>query len=144
MEKPVLIAWVDPWVGWGRASGIHQGRAKSQFCEVSYGACCSVALWWGLRKGTMASAISSVWEKAVTHLSPWCQALQFLPVCHWCLSSSCPSAGAQIEWRTCAGPLKGTAWEFSSFFWRLNPCWFLQPKVMETIFLALKPSAGEA
>ena len=47
----------------------------------------------GFRKGTMASAHLSVRKNAVPQLSPWCQTLQFLPVCHWCLSSCYPGAG---------------------------------------------------
>ena len=53
----------------------------------------------GFRKGAMASAHDlSVREKAVPQLSPWCQILQFLPVCHWCLSSCHHGSGAQGKW----------------------------------------------
>ena len=69
------------------------------------------------------------------------QALQFLPVCHWCLSSCDPSAGAQREWvwiSPCVGSLRGNGWDSRSFYHRLNPWWFLQPGVMETYL----PGAG--
>ena len=94
-----------------------------------------MALWGrGFRKGT-ASAHISVWERAVPQLLPWCQTLQFLPVCHWCLSNCCPDARAQREWvcvSPCVGSLRGTVWGSSSFFHRLNPHWFLQPEVVGT------------
>ena len=32
----------------------------------------------------------------------------------------------------CAGSLRGTAWDSRSFFYQLNPRWFLQPEVMGT------------
>ena len=87
----------------------------------------------GLRKGTVASSYLSVWEKAVPHLLPWCQIFQFLSVCHWCLLSCYPGAGAQREWvwvSPCVGSLGGTAWDSSSVFYWLCPCWFLQPEVL--------------
>ena len=52
----------------------------------------------GFKKRTMASACHSVWEKAVSQLLPWCQTLHFLSLCHWCLLSCYPGAGAQREW----------------------------------------------
>ena len=32
----------------------------------------------------------------------------------------------------CVDSLRRTAWDSRSFFYRLNPCWFLQPEVMGT------------
>ena len=91
MAKPLLIA--DP-------SGDLQGGANSisQVDGVfdiapAFQLCASA--WGGFRKGTMASAHLSVRKNAVPQLSPWCQTLQFLPVCHWCLSSFYPDAGVQ-------------------------------------------------
>ena len=57
-------------------------------------------------------------EKAVPHVSPGCQTLQFLAVYHCCLSSCYCGAWAQWEWvRKCMGGcLRRTAWDFSSFF----------------------------
>ena len=52
----------------------------------------SASLRIEFRKWTIASACLSVWQKAVLEVSPWCQTLQFLPACHWCLSNFCPSA----------------------------------------------------
>ena len=67
MEKPLETAWVGPAVGWDQASGNHQGKANrdSQVDGVSDMAptcllCGSVGE--GLRKDTMASASTSVWE----------------------------------------------------------------------------------
>ena len=102
-------------------------------------------MWEGSEKGQwpMPSLCSFVWEGAVPWHSPCCQTLQFLPVCHWCPSSFCPSAGAQGEW-VCVSPksildsLRGDAWESRSFFCCPNPHWFLQPEVMG-IYL---PGAG--
>ena len=87
----------------------------------------------GFRKETVASACFSVWEKAVPQLLPWCQTLRLLPVCHWCLSSCYPDAGAQREWiwvSPCAGSLRGTVWDSSSSFHQLKPHWFIKPEVM--------------
>ena len=83
----------------------------------------------------MASAPLSVWEKAIPQLSPWCWILQFFPVCHQCLSSCYPSAGAQREWVwvcLCGGSLRGNTWGSSGFLHQLNPCWSLQPEVVGT------------
>ena len=92
----------------------------------------------GLRKGTMDSTCLSVWEKTVLQLLPWCQTLQFLPECHWCLPSYYPSVGALREWvwvSLCMGSLGGTASDSRNFFHQLSLPWFLQPTVMRTYLL---------
>ena len=92
-------------------------------------------------KGTMASACLSVWEKAVLQLLSWCQTLQFLPVCYWCLSSCYSSAGAQREWvwaSLCADSLRGMASDSISFFHWLSPHWVSQPEVMGTYLPGIK------
>ena len=61
---------------------------KGPFCQLLKG---------GLKKGTMASAHLSIWEKTVPKLPTWCQTLQFPPVCHWCLLNCYPGAGPQRE-----------------------------------------------
>ena len=43
--------------------------------------------------------------------------------------------------KSCVGSLRGTAWDSRSFFYQLNPHWFLQPEVVGLIFLALEPWA---
>ena len=82
----------------------------------------------GFRKGTMASAHLSVGRKLSLTLTLMPDiSVQFLPVCHWCLSICFPSAGAQREWvwvSSCLGLL--------TFFHWLNPCWFLQTEVVGT------------
>ena len=81
------------------------------------------------------------WEKAVPHLPPWFQTLQFLPICHRGFSSYYPGSGAKREcvWVSpYVGSLRGTPWNSRSFFHQLNPHWFLQPEVMG-IYL---PSTG--
>ena len=40
-----------------------------------------LCLWGGLRKGTVASANTSVWEKVAPQVLPWCQKIHFLPTC---------------------------------------------------------------
>ena len=94
---------LDLKVRWGRAWGNHQVGAisVSQVDRVSdmISACwLRGSAWGGLRKGTMASASTSVREKASFQLLPWCQMLQFFPVCLWCLSICCLCPGAQREW----------------------------------------------
>ena len=99
----------------------------------------------GFRKGTMASASLSVSEKDVPQLSAWCQTLQFLPICYWCLLSYYPSAGAQMKWlwvSPCVGSSRGTAWDSTSFFHWLNPAGICIQKLTGLIFLALKPCVG--
>ena len=75
MKKPLETAWVGLESVWGRASENHQGGANSvgqvdgvsemvpacQFCG---------SVGRALRKETMASATTSVWEKADAQLSP--------------------------------------------------------------------------
>ena len=75
IEKPLETAWVGLKVGWDRASGYHQGGAKSenQIGGVSdmvpaYKLCGSVG--GGFRKRTVASVSTSVWKKAAPHVSP--------------------------------------------------------------------------
>ena len=87
--------------------------------ETQIWCCCTVALCGGeLKKGKMATVCSSVWEDTVPQFSPWCQILQFFPICHCCPSRCCPIAGAQREWvwvSTCARPFmrKGLRiWQF--------------------------------
>ena len=59
-----------------------------------------------LKKGAVASA---------HQLSPWCQSLHFLPVCHWCLLSCYPGAGAQREWVSLCGSFKGNCLGLQKF-----------------------------
>ena len=87
MEKPLEIDCVVPKVGWDRVSGNHQSGANSvsqvDVVSAMAPACglCAFVLG-GLRKETMASASTSVWEKSTpTQLSPSCWTIQFLPVC---------------------------------------------------------------
>ena len=69
MEKPPETAWVGLKVGWERASRNHpdgknnvrQVDGVSDMVPTCW-LCGSV--WGGLRKGTVASASTSVWEKA--------------------------------------------------------------------------------
>ena len=67
--------------------------ARLMESQIWYQLAGSMDLWLcgsgeeGFRKGTMASAHLSVWEKVVPQLLPQCQTLQFLPVCHCCLSN---------------------------------------------------------
>ena len=88
----------------------------------------------GFRKWTMASACLSVWEEAVPQVSSWCPTLQFLPVCHWCLSSCHPGAGVQMGVslsKSVCRFFKRNYLGLQKFLW-LSPCWFLQPEVMGT------------
>ena len=74
MEKSHLTVWVGPLFGWGGVSRDLQGKVNliNQVDGVSdmapvWQLCCSVGE--GFRKGTVASARLSVWEKAVPQLS---------------------------------------------------------------------------
>ena len=86
---------------------------------------------------------SFVQEEAVPQHSPWCQTLQFLPICHWCPSSCCPGAGAQRKWdwvspKSILGPLRGHTWEPHRFFHCPNPTNFYSQKLWGLIFLTLE------
>ena len=72
----------------------------------TYWLCCRGSF----RKGTMASASTSVWEKAALLVFILMPDIHFLPTCPWSLSSYCPIAGAQSERVQVSprmGPLKG-------------------------------------
>ena len=71
-----------------------QGRANS-VSQVDGGTHLQLYAGGGLNKGIMTSACFSVWEDAVHQLLSLCQILQFLSVCHWCLSGCYCGAGAQ-------------------------------------------------
>ena len=70
----------------------------------------------GLRKATMASASTYVWEKAAPQLLPWCQTTQLFLICLCCLLTCFPGSGAQSNsvWVSLyTGSLRGTAKESS-------------------------------
>lgn len=70
MEKPVKVAWVDLEVGWGEVSGNHQngvnGVSQIDGNSVMVPACQCRLGEGRLKKGTMASTSTSIWEKAAT------------------------------------------------------------------------------
>ena len=70
MKKLLETAWVVLKFGWGSASGNHQAGANSvsQVNEVSDMAPTCWFFSGRLRKGTMAPASPSVWEKATPQL----------------------------------------------------------------------------
>ena len=75
------------------------------------------SMWCGLRKRTMASANTFVWENAASPALTWCQIIEFLLVCSWCLLSCCPSAGVQREWvhvKFVYRPFQGNSWDSRS------------------------------
>ena len=90
------------------------------------------ARWKSLRYGTHLAALCGKGSskdqplllpqvsgrKLPLHLSPWCQAIHFLPMCLWCLASSWPGYGHQRQWvwvSPCMDPWRGTAWDSRSF-----------------------------
>lgn len=84
MEKPLEVAWIDLQGGRVGVSGSHQGRASGvKLVETQIWLMTLHAGWAreGLNKRVMASAITSVWEKAATQPSPSCQTIQFLHIC---------------------------------------------------------------
>ena len=91
-------------------------------------------LFWGrVQKRDSGLCVPFCLGESVSQLLPSSWTLQFLHVCHWCLSSCYPSAGAQREWVSlspCMGSLRRTAWDSRCFFYLLNPRWFLQPEIM--------------
>ena len=132
MEKLLQMAWVGLKVGWGRVSGNHQGWVNS-ISKADGDSDMVLACVDRLSEKIMASARTFVWEKAAP---PWCQTIQFLPICPWCLSSCYPSAGAQSKWvlsKFMCGPFKRNTWDSRSpVSLSHNLCWFLQPAVMGT------------
>ena len=109
--------------------------------------------WWSLRYRTHLLALWLCWGEGSAevqwplpaflsgrNLSPStcliisCQTLQFLFVCQWWLSSCYPCAGSSEEVslsELVCGFFKRTCWDSRSFFQWFNPCWLLQPEVME-------------
>ena len=96
-------AWVGPYIVWGRVSGVVQSGSKSvsKFDGVS-----DMALVYQLCGRRVQKRVNGL-------CSPWCQTLQFLPVCHGAFQS----ATAVLELRSsesekvspCVGSLRGTA-----------------------------------
>ena len=127
---------------------------------------CTMALCGvGLRKGTMSTVCNSMWKKAVPQNSLCCQTLQFLPICHWCPSRYCPSAGAQREWIWLSpyeAPPRGDAWnpvssinqptldftariygDFSWAVWSGVELGFLTPKIsLHFISIGFRPASS--
>ena len=120
--------------------------------------------WWSLRYGVTAlwpcvrhgsekgqwplpGLWSFIWEEAVPWHLPWCQTLQFLPVCYRCPSSCCPGNRAQRE-RACLSPqsvacsLTGDSQESCSFSTAPTSTGFYSQKLWGLIFLALESWAG--
>ena len=97
--------------------------------------------YWKLTLGCMLIFKRALWlcegrvQKRDNGLcSPWCQTLQFFPVCHWWLWS-CYTSEWVREWiwvSPCVGSLRDTAWDSRSFFHWLYLHWFLQPEVVGT------------
>ena len=96
------------------------------------------SVWGRVHKGNKSVAWPLEFcPEAVPWHSPWWQTLQFLPICHWCPFSCCPSAGSQREWvcvspKSVVGPLRGDLWQSHSFFCHPKTHWFLQLEVMGT------------
>ena len=122
MDKPPLTTWVGMYFGWDWVSGV--SRVGKMVLKKSYMApTCWLhgSMRGGFKKGTVASAHLSVWEKAIHQLLPWFQTLQFLPLCH-------PITEAQREWfwvSPCVGSFRGTALDSRNFFYWLNTHWCL-------------------
>ena len=89
----------------------------------------------GLRKGTLASASLSVYERAVPQSLPRCQILQFHP-CK--LLPRWQSSEGMCLSKFSTGALRGTASESSSFFIDSNPPGFYSQKLCRLLFLALE------
>ena len=72
MEKPLETAWEGPKFGWEGASGYHQESTNivSQVDGVLDMMPACLLCGEGLRKGTVPSVSTSVWEKGVPQLSP--------------------------------------------------------------------------
>nr|KAF6450428.1 hypothetical protein HJG59_008322 [Molossus molossus] len=130
MVKPLGTAWVDPKVGWGGASGNHQGGATSvsQIARVLDVAPTLPALWGkGSPKEQWPPPVHLSRRKLPLQPSPQCRTTQFFLLCLWCLSSCLPHAGAQreqVRGSLCVNPLKGTAWGSNS----LSSRWFYNQK----------------
>ena len=140
MGRPLEAAWVGPKVGWGSVSESPEWDKQYEpgWWSLRHVAHQS-ALWLcggRLRKWTVASASTSVWEKAAPPALALMPDNSFPPCISQMFSICCHSAEAQRElfWVSlCMGPLRGTAREsIVSVFHSLNPHWFLQPEVTAT------------
>ena len=139
--KPPETVWVGLQVGWDWVSGNYQGgeNSVSQLDGDSgmVPACQLSGQRAHQRNNGLASTLFLAESCTPLQLLPWCQMIQFLPVCSWCLLSCCHSFGAQRErvWvHPC--PLKGITWDSRSFcLTQPQSHWFLQPEVMGTSLL---------
>ena len=100
MEKPLETAWVDPKVGWGMAPGNHQSgeNSVSQSDGISdMVTTCQLCAFMGggLRKGTVASASTSVWGRAAPSSCPDARQFRSSP----CVSNTFLSDAPVLELR---------------------------------------------
>ena len=87
-------------------------------------------------------ASSVGWREAAPPSLAWCQTIHFLPVCPWCLLSSCPSAGAQRE-VSLSKSFNRNAWDSRSLhLTQPQSLLVLHPEVMGLLLLALELWAG--
>lgn len=143
MEKPLEVEWAKSQVITRVELTVTDKYLGAQIWSPLSG---SVRI--GLRKGTMAPASISVWEKSTRsstpQLSPGCQTIQFLPESPWYLLSCCPQCwnSAQVSPSTFLHrPFKRNAGNFSS-----SPSYsatilsgFYSQKLWEFFFPALEP-----
>lgn len=65
MKKLLETAWVSPLFGWDRVPGNHLGgESDSQLMEIQIWCSPASSVGEGFRKETVASARTSIWEKA--------------------------------------------------------------------------------
>ena len=83
-------------------------------------------------------------RKLPLQLSPWCQTIQVLPMCLWCLENSSPGSRAQREWvwvSPCMDPWRGTTWVSRSFHFPQPRCllFYYSQKLWGLLSLTLGP-----
>ena len=98
VEKPLEIAPVGLQVGWVGVLRNHQGQVNgvARLMETQIWRMTGSSLGRGLRKGTVASASTSIWEKAAPPPLVF-KARQFSSSLYGTFSSYSPTIGAQSK-----------------------------------------------
>ena len=132
LEKSLEMACVGLQIGWDEVSENQQGRVNI----VSQVDMHPPAGSGGLSKGTMASASTSVWEKAAPlalSLKPDNSVPPHMSLVPFELLPQCQSSEGVSLSKSVCWPFKRNAWDSKSpVSLSHSPCWFLQPEVMGT------------
>ena len=139
MSQDRSFIWKSDWkaLGWACNLGGAVSQGINRIGQTVISRLMESQIWClstgrGLRKGTMACACTSIWEKATTPalvLMPDTSDTSVPPVCPWCLSSCFLTVGVYSKLdqvSLCMGPLSGNLeLQKPSVPFSHNLCWDL-------------------